>query len=81
MLTAQQTAILRDQFIAVLGHDLRNPLASIDAAARLLRKRPLDKQAIDLVTAMQGSITRMARLITNVLDFARGQLGGGFLIE
>lgn len=37
-------ADLREQFIAVLGHDLRNPLASIDAGANLLRRSQLDER-------------------------------------
>jgi signal transduction histidine kinase len=74
----RETAELRDQFIAVLGHDLRNPLASIDGAARLLRKTALDERAEALVGMMQASVRRMAGLIDNVMDFARGQLGGGF---
>ena len=37
----RRTAELREQFIAVLGHDLRNPLASIDGGAQLLGKMPL----------------------------------------
>lgn len=36
LLDAQATAKLRDQFIAVLGHDLRNPLASIGAGVELM---------------------------------------------
>ena len=39
-LTSQrEEAELREQFIAVLGHDLRNPLASISAGIRLLEKK------------------------------------------
>jgi signal transduction histidine kinase len=38
LLTERQTAELREQFIAVLGHDLRNPLASIAAGTRMLAK-------------------------------------------
>ena len=42
--TSAQTAELREQFIAVLGHDLRNPLAAIDAPARgCCAKAPLDE--------------------------------------
>lgn len=77
----QEAAELREQFIAVLGHDLRNPLASIDAAGRLLRKTPLDPRAESLVGAIQASVHRMAGLIDNVLDLARGRLGGGFVAE
>lgn len=81
LLDAREVAELREQFIAVMGHDLRNPLASIDAAARLLRKTPLDARALGLLDAMQGSVRRMAGLIDNVLDLARGRLGGGFVAE
>ena len=81
LLDAHQAAELREQFIAVLGHDLRNPLASIDGGARLLLKTPLDDRARTLVGMVQNSVTRMAGLIDNVLDFARGRLGGGFAID
>ncbi|MBY5584396.1 PAS domain-containing sensor histidine kinase [Rhizobium leguminosarum] len=77
----QQTAELREEFIAVLGHDLRNPLASISAAARILRKEKQTDRAIKVLDLMQGSVVRMSALIDNVLDFARGRLGGGITIE
>ncbi|RZJ06091.1 MAG: GAF domain-containing sensor histidine kinase [Brevundimonas sp.] len=77
LLDATETAELRDQFIAVLGHDLRNPLASIQAGATLLRKTELSDRARHLVDQMQVSGERMSRLINDVLDFARGRLGGG----
>lgn len=81
LLSEREAAELREQFIAVLGHDLRNPLASVDAAARLLARTPLDSRAQSLVGAMQASVLRMAGLIDNVLDLARGRLGGGFVAE
>ncbi|NZD60297.1 PAS domain-containing sensor histidine kinase [Rhizobium sp. WYCCWR 11290] len=77
----QETAELREQFIAVLGHDLRNPLASIAAAARMLRKEKQTDRAIKVLDLMQGSVVRMSALIDNVLDFARGRLGGGITLE
>ncbi|CAK06496.1 ATP-binding protein [Rhizobium johnstonii] len=77
----QQTAELREEFIAVLGHDLRNPLASIAAAARILRKEKQTDRAIKVLDLMQGSVVRMSALIDNVLDFARGRLGGGISLE
>jgi len=75
----QEASHLREQFIAVLGHDLRNPLAGIAAATRLLMKTPLNEHAKNLLGLMQGSVQRMAGLIDNVLDFARGRLGGGIV--
>ncbi len=72
---------LREQFIAVLGHDLRNPLASIEAGARMLQRVPLDEKSLSIVALMQGSIIRMSGLISNVLDFARARLGDGLDLE
>ena len=77
----RRDAELREQFIAVLGHDLRNPLASIQAGLRLLPKaRPPEKTA-EIVSMMQNSITRMSKLVDNVMDFARGRLGGGLTLD
>lgn len=68
---------LREQFIAVLGHDLRNPLASIIGAARLLRREVQSEKAIRVLQLMEASVDRMAGLIDDVMDFARGRLGSG----
>ena len=77
----RKTAELREQFIAVLGHDLRNPLASIAAVARRFRKAKLDEAEFGYLDLMQNSIRRMAGLIDNVLDFARGRLGDGLTLN
>jgi hypothetical protein len=81
LMDARAVADLREQFIAVLGHDLRNPLASIDGAARLIGKTPINERAQTLLGSMQQSVTRMAGLIDDVLDLARGRLGGGLVME
>lgn len=72
---------LREQFIAVLGHDLRNPLASLDAGTRMLLRTVEDEKGKSVLALMQSSISRMSGLIDNVLDFARGRLGGGIPVE
>ena len=81
LLNERQSAELREQFIAVLGHDLRSPLASIDGGMRLLSKLPLDDNAITTVGHIRKSVKRMAELINNVLDLARGRLGGGLVLK
>jgi signal transduction histidine kinase len=81
LLGERKTSELREQFIAVLGHDLRNPLASIDAGTRLLQKTPLTEKAQTILQMMQASVVRMSGLITNVMDFARGRLGGGLNLD
>lgn len=74
-------AELREQFIAVLGHDLRNPLASIAAGARLMLKAKTSEDALRLESMMQSSVGRMAKMIESVMDLARGRLGGGIALS
>jgi signal transduction histidine kinase len=81
LFSERQSSELREQFIAVLGHDLRNPLASIDAGAKLLDKEKLQGKAGTILALMQKSVLRMANLIDNVLDLARGRLAGGLAIR
>ncbi|NML04156.1 PAS domain-containing sensor histidine kinase [Sphingomonas sp. G-3-2-10] len=72
---------LREQFIAVLGHDLRNPLASISSGIQILARESLSERGSKVVALMSGSIVRAGALIDNVLDFARGRLGGGITLS
>lgn len=59
----------RDQFLAILGHELRNPLAAIRLAAELMERQP------DSVDRHRGLIERQAhhlsRLVDDLLDVAR----------
>ena len=77
----RNTAELRDQFIAVLGHDLRNPLTGVMGVADYLQREPLSEKGVRMVRLMKAGAQRMAGLIDNVLDFARGRLGGGIPVE
>lgn len=81
LLDERKTAELREQFIGVLGHDLRNPLASIDAGMRFLLKNAGASRTPEIVAGVQKSVMRMAGLVDNVLDFARGRLGDGLTIQ
>jgi signal transduction histidine kinase len=81
LLDERETAELREQFIAVLGHDLRSPLAAVGAGAAVLSRMPLGEKATPVLALIQRSVGRMAGLIDNVLDFARGRLGGGLALE
>jgi len=77
LLEERTASELREQFIAVLGHDLRNPLSAILSALTLLLKAPLGDQTTKLVHMMQDSAFRMSALIENVMDLARARLGAG----
>jgi signal transduction histidine kinase len=81
LLSERETSELREQFIAVLGHDLRNPLASIAAGTRLLAKAKSQEATAEILGSMQKSTARMSSLIDDILDFARGRLGGGLTVS
>jgi hypothetical protein len=81
LLDARTTADLREQFIAVLGHDLRNPLTAIISASEMLEKTPLTERGERFTRLIQASADRISGLINNMLDFARGRLGGGLRVE
>src|SRR6202012_3736527 len=57
LLSERQASELREQFIAVLGHDLRNPLASIAAGVQLLTKVHGDDKTTKIIGLMQKSVT------------------------
>src|ERR1051325_1863278 len=50
------------------------------AGTRLIHKTSLDEKTEPIIIMMQKSVMRMANLIDNVLDFARGRLGGGITL-
>lgn len=75
------TGEIREQFIAVLGHDLRNPLASVDSGLHLVDRTEDLARIRSLTAMMRASVGRMSGLIDDVLDFARGRLGSGLAVE
>jgi signal transduction histidine kinase len=81
LLAALGATELREKFIAVLGHDLRNPLSAISSGVQMLQDRPRGQNADRILAMMAHSVTRMSGLVDNVLDFARGRLGGAFDIN
>lgn len=78
---AAETGIVREQFIAVLGHDLRSPLSAIRMSADLLEARLPAGREQQLAIAIRQSSQRMNNLIEDVLDFSRGKLGGGIPVK
>ncbi|HLK89145.1 MAG TPA: sensor histidine kinase [Polyangia bacterium] len=68
----------RDQFLAVLGHDLRNPLHAVAlSAASLARpKESSERQAVAVRRILNAS-ERMSRMVSDLLDLTRTRLGNG----
>lgn len=69
---------LRELFIGVLGHDLRDPLAAIVmGASLLLDSDDIAPEHTRVLERIASSAERMGRMVTDILDFTRGRVGGG----
>jgi signal transduction histidine kinase len=77
LLVERADAELREQFIAVLGHDLRTPMRAISCFTELLVKNPQGDDAPAMGKLVLESAARMQALIDNLMDLARGRLTGG----
>jgi len=66
----------KDQFIAVLAHELRNPLSAIRTSAYALRRLSLqDERAGPLVERVERQTTAIARMLEDLLDASRIAFG------
>jgi signal transduction histidine kinase len=75
---AQDVDRLKDLFLGVLGHDLRNPLGAIMMAATILiTSEGPDWRHSKTAARILSSGTRMEGLIGDLLDFTRVRLGAG----
>jgi PAS domain S-box-containing protein len=72
-----RTQEFQERFLAILGHDLRNPLASIDMGAGILRQVSKDPSTTRILDRMRSSSLRMSRMIEQILDLTRARLTGG----
>jgi PAS domain S-box-containing protein len=77
-----QTVRFNEIFTGMLGHDLRNPLGAIMAAAQIAVRRSGSGGAIDkpLARILQSG-ERMATMIDQLLDFTRVRVGAGIPID
>jgi signal transduction histidine kinase/ActR/RegA family two-component response regulator len=66
----------KDEFLATLGHELRNPLAPISLAVAIMRERPDDQEHLVWAREMIGrQVTLLSRLVDDLLDVSRITLG------
>jgi signal transduction histidine kinase/CheY-like chemotaxis protein len=62
----------KDEFLAMLGHELRNPLAPISVAAKLLELAPSNPDRVKMASSVIArQVTHMTSLIDDLLDVAR----------
>ncbi len=76
-----ETLRLSEMFMAVLGHDLRNPLSAIVTSAHILQHGSDDAMVKTTAARMLSSGKRMSRMIEDMLDLARARLAGGIPLK
>ena len=68
----RESDLAKDEFLAILGHELRNPLAPIRTALDTLRQRPADVElSARLVPMMDRQVSHMTRLVDDLLSLSR----------
>lgn len=72
---------IQEEFVAVLGHDLRSPVAALSAGIRHLEREPGTDSTRHVVSLMKSSLLRMHDLIENMMLHAKSRLGGGIRIQ
>src|SRR5207302_1209560 len=78
VVVARSNLEFQQQIIGIVGHDLRNPLATITASIGLLRRQEgLTRASVESLDRVARSAARMARLISDLLDYARTRAPGG----
>lgn len=72
----------QNMFLAILGHDLRNPLGTIvSGSSFLMQAIDIPPKYVLVATRMFNSAKRMSKLINDLIDFTRTHLGRGIPIR
>ena len=66
----------KDEFLALLGHELRNPLAPIQHAVELMRRRTRGGESVgDVADVVERQVLHLTRLVDDLLDASRVSRG------
>jgi PAS domain S-box-containing protein len=77
---AEDRALFAEQMMAIVSHDLRNPLAVIRMSAHILALSELSSKQKTAMDRIVSSTRRANRLIGDLLDFSRGRIGTGLRV-
>jgi signal transduction histidine kinase/ActR/RegA family two-component response regulator len=67
----RETDRKKDEFLAILAHELRNPLAPLSNALQILRLTAINTQAAEVRDLMERQVRQMTRLVDDLLDVSR----------
>ena len=74
-------ATSRDTFLAVLGHDLRNPLSALNSCVEMLGRTNEPATKDKMLGIAKRSISSINEMVTNLLEYTRSRLGRGIEIH
>ena len=77
----RESAQFQEQFVGVLGHDLRNPLGAISMATDLLQRLGPPPSQANVLSRIASSAARMDRMVVQLLDLTRARLAGGIPLD
>ena len=78
---AAQRALLAEQMLGIVAHDLRNPLLAIKMATEILARQPQDARTCQLLEHITHSAERAERLVADLLDYRQVRVGRGIVIQ
>jgi sigma-B regulation protein RsbU (phosphoserine phosphatase) len=74
---SRERAVLSEQLVGIVSHDLRTPLQAVSLGANLLASSALTPVQSRTVNRISAAAQRANRLIVDLLDFTQARLGGG----
>ena len=74
-------ALLAEQMMGIVSHDLRNPLQTIQMGAALLARSEPTPQQLGVLGRIARAGDRARRLISDLLDFTQARLGKGMAVQ
>lgn len=74
---ARERAVLTEQLVGIVSHDLRTPLQAVSLGATLLSASDLEPTLARTVRRISGAASRASRLVADLLDFTQARLGTG----
>ena len=76
-----ETLRMNELFTAMLGHDLRGPLAAIVMAAMVIERKAGEENLRKIAARALSSARSMSRMIEDMLDLARSRIGAGIAVR
>jgi signal transduction histidine kinase len=78
---AERASSLKDVYLGILSHDLRTPLTAITMTADVVSRAGNLESCRDGAERIRRAARRMSTMIEQLVDFTRGELGGGIPVQ